>query len=70
MTIDYEADPRPFAEVAKAWTKDVRATRARAAGLLGVSTVTYNRWCDGSRRPDLEVTVRKLMTYIVQHSRS
>lgn len=64
--IDYGADPRPFSEVAKAWPKDVRATRAQAAGLLGVSIHAYNRWCDGSRVPDLEIAIRRLMTYIAR----
>lgn len=66
---DYETDPRPFSEIAKAWAKDIRATRAQAAESLGVSIHTYNRWCDGSRVPDLETATRRLMTYIARDTR-
>lgn len=61
--IDYETDPRPFAEIAKAWPKDRGWTRNQAAAELRVPRTTYDGWCAG--RPAMyEAALRRLMTLI------
>lgn len=66
---DWEADPRPFSEIAKAWPKIHEKTRAWAAAELRASTETYDKWCDGRRTPTPEGTVRRLMTLIDRQHR-
>jgi hypothetical protein len=58
--IDWEADPRPFAEVCKAWAKAV-GSRDAAAHWLRVSRKTFDGWCDG-RGASQEKMARRLMT--------
>lgn len=61
--IDYEADPRPLADVLKAWRPN--ASRAEKAAALGVAVETYHGWCKG-RPCSLETSIRRLMTLLDQ----
>lgn len=58
---NYMNDDRSFSICLKEWSKLVGG-RKKGAELLVTTYENYNKWCDGSRKPSLEFSIRKLMT--------
>lgn len=64
MSQDWEADPRPFSVVIKAWRDQHGWSRSRCAAELRAHPAALDAWFDGSRAPGQEKSIRRLMVLI------
>lgn len=61
--IDWESDPREFAECLTAWHASLPGGQATAAHELRVSLAVFKSWCEG-RTTRFEGPIRRLMSFI------